>query len=248
LNNERALFAKDWQRLVDHAQREKSELVLLPEMPFDRWLFTTREFDDSVWRAAEQAHQEWQARLADFAPATVLSTSPYTHLNERLNGGFVWEADTGYKIIHDKFYLPDEDGFWEASWYLRGDGDFEVAQTDGACVGFAICSELWFFEHSRAYGRQGVEIVLTPRCTGNESVEKWLMGGRAAAVVSGAFSLSSNRSGSEGAVHFGGGGWIIDPDGKVLAVTSAEQPFVTMEIDLEQARQAKRTYPRYIPE
>jgi hypothetical protein len=62
------------------------------------------------------------------------------------------------------------------------------------------------------------------------------------AVISGAYSLSSNRCSSS----FGGTGWIIDPDGKVLALTSSQHPFVTKEIDLELSKKAKLTYPRYI--
>ena len=34
----------------------------------------------------------------------------------------------------------------------------------------------------------------------------------------------------------------------VLATTSANEPFVTVEIDLEFARRSKSTYPRYVPE
>lgn len=65
-----------------------------------------------------------------------------------------------------------QDGFWEAKWYSRGDGTFRAADVnlqhpdassddskqlaDIARVGFVICSELWFFEHSRHLGKQVV--------------------------------------------------------------------------------------------
>jgi hypothetical protein len=38
---------------------------------------------------------------------------------------------------------------------------------------------------------------------------------------------------------------LIDPDGSVLGVTSHAEPFLTVEVDLDQAVRAKRTYPRY---
>lgn len=44
----------------------------------------------------------------------------------------------------------------------------------------------------------------------------------------------------------GGQGWIIGPDGEVLGMTSSEQPFVTVDIDLSLADRAKDTYPRYV--
>ena len=88
---------------------------------------------------------------------------------------------------------------------------------------------------------------MTPSATVQATLDKWLAGGRAAAVVSGAYSLSSNIVGSEeDAIHFGGQGWIIDPDGIVLGLTSHEQPFLTVDMDLAAAERAKQTYPRYV--
>jgi N-carbamoylputrescine amidase len=68
--------------------------------------------------------------------------------------------------------------------------------------------------------------------------------GVVAAVRSGAFSLSSNRVDPTGAC--GGVGWIISPDGEILATTSAEAPFATIDIDLAASTAARAEYPRYI--
>ena len=46
---------------------------------------------------------------------------------------------------------------------------------------------------------------------------------------------------------FGGAGWVIEPEeGNVLGVTSQDKPLLTVEIELESAKKAKRTYPRYV--
>src|SRR3712207_1883651 len=113
----------------------------------------------------------------------------------------------------------------------------------GARVGFLICTEMWFGERARAYGDQKAHLLAIPRCTPRESLDRWLAGGRTAAIVAGAYAISSNHADE----RFGGRGWIVDPDGDVLAVTSAAKPFVTVEIDLAAADAAKRTYPRYVP-
>jgi hypothetical protein len=39
-------------------------------------------------------------------------------------------------------------------------------------------------------------------------------------------------------------GWVIDPEGSVLAVTSQRHPFITVEIPVWRAEEAKQTYPR----
>jgi N-carbamoylputrescine amidase len=65
--------------------------------------------------------------------------------------------------------------------------------------------------------------------------------GVVAAARSGAFSASSNRVDPMGAC--GGVGWIISPDGAILASTSPEAPFATVDIDLAASAAARVGYP-----
>ncbi len=248
LPNEPAALENAWKSLVRHVQDNNSELVLLPEMPFFRWLAHTREVDAGQWDEAVSAHDNWITRLADLSPATVISTRPVILNGKRQNAGYVWEPGRGAQTVHTKYYLPDEPEFWEASWYERGDGDFSLANTSKGTVGFLICTELWFNQHAREYGKQGMQLLVCPRATPRRTAPKWIAGGQAAAVVSGAFCLSSNLGGTtpEGG-DYAGIGWIIEPDeGKVLGLTSPEQPFLTLDIDLTEADKAKSTYPRYV--
>jgi len=242
-------FARDWEQLAAHVRAESSELVLLPEMPFHPWFARTKFFNPTVWQEAVHEHDIWQDRFNELAPAVILGTRPVNDAGLRLNEGFVWEKTRGYVSAHRKYYLPDEEGFWEASWYHRGDGVFAAIDSGSLRMGFLICTELWFMERARQYGQAGANLVVTPRATVRASVDKWLMGGQAAAVVSGAFALSSNRvdPGNQ-PEEFGGRGWVIGPDGQTLGQTSRQHPFVTVEIDLSEAEDAKRTYPRNVLE
>ncbi len=244
-----APFAQAWEELVAHARAAASELVLLPEMPFHPWLMIGREADPASWAEAVAAHDRWLERAGELAPAAVLGSRPVTHGRRRLNEGFVWEPGTGYRGVHTKSYLPDEAGFWEASWYERGDGTFTVTTAGAARVGFQICTDLWFLEHARMLGRQGAQIIAIPRATPAATIPKWLAGGRVAAVVSGAYTVSSNRTAPPGGeADLGGVGWIADPEGQIVATTSPDRPFVTLDLDLTVADRARRTYPRYVPE
>lgn len=249
LNDEPELFSQDWENLVRHVRRERSDLVLLPEMAFFPWLFGRRRYDASLWEKALKAHNDWIRRLVDLSPALVLGTRPEDSGGRRVNRGFVWDIQTGLRPVHIKHYLPDEEGYWEASWYSRGDGSFSAVKCGPAAVGFLICTDLWFFERSRQYGKQNVQILVGPRATPRSTLDKWLVAGRAASVVSGAYCLSSNRVAPPGhKSDLGGEGWITDPDGEVMGVTSQEQPVLTCEIDLKKADRAKSTYPRYVPD
>jgi len=249
LQDSREGFSRDWAALVRHVQDHASELVLLPEMAFSPWFAWRREFDPEIWRAAVQSHSDWQSRLPELAGTVVCGTAPVDDAGERRNRAFVFSSGSGYTESHDKYHLPDEEGFWEATWYGRGNGGFIPHWTGGIGLGFLICTELWFFGHARTYGDLGVHLILCPRATPRETRDKWLAGGRAASVVSGAFCLSSSPVSSAGEpANLGGQGWITDPEGDVLGVTSRNQPFLTLDIDTRLAEAAKHTYPRYVPE
>ena len=248
LPNEPGALEKAWEQLVRHVQTNESEFVLLPEMPFSPWLAHTREADTTQWEQAAQAHEAWISRLEELAPAIVASTRPVVLNGKRQNAAYIWESGQGARIVHSKYYLPDEPGFWEASWYERGDGNFSLENTSRGKAGFLICTEIWFNFRAREYGVQGMQLLLCPRATPNPTAPKWVAGGQAAAVVSGAFCLSSNLAGrtAQGG-DYAGVGWIIEPgEGKILGLTSPEQPLLTLDIDLGAADRAKKTYPRYV--
>jgi predicted amidohydrolase len=212
------------------------DLVVLPELAFMPWLCATQEVDPVAWaRAAEEQHLE---RLADIPASVVVGT----RANGRFNEAFTFTADTGLQVLHQKTYLPDEEGFWEASWYDRGPVSFQVIDTPAGRVGTSVCTEMWFTQHAFA----DADVIAVPRATPIETTEKWLAGGVAHAVTSGAFCVSSNRSEAVSGTTMGGAGWIADPDGTMLAVTSAVQPVIVADLDLEVARTAKSTYPRYV--
>lgn len=244
MRDDREEFAEDWERLGRHVKSEGSDVVLLPEMPFYSWFPAERKFDPKVWRKAVAEHQRWVRRLGELGAPVVLGTRPVERGGRRLNEGFVWTKKGGARGVQLKNYLPNEAGYYEASWYDRGDRKFSTFEAGSFKAGFLICSDLWSMASARGYGKEGAQMIAEPRCTGSESVEKWLAGGKVAAVVSGAYSLSSNRAGKRGGAEFGGRGWVVDPNGNVLGLTSKARPFVTVKVDLKKADAAKKTYPR----
>jgi N-carbamoylputrescine amidase len=244
MSDDRDGFTDDWKRLCRHVRRESSDLVLLPEMPFYHWFCAEPKLDPKVWNEAVSEHTRWARRLGELGSPNVLGTRPVNKGGKRFNEGYVWTRKDGVEGVQLKNYVPDEPGFYESRWYQRGDRSFSPFEAGGLEGGFMICSDMWAIASARALGKDGVHLLAVPRTTGKASVEKWLAGGRAAAVVSGAFCVSSNRAGKRGEVEFGGTGWAVDPDGQVLGLTSKEKPFVTVTVDPKRAEKAKKTYPR----
>jgi len=244
MDDDEGRFAHDWERLVRHAESEGSELVLLPEMPFHSWFAASPKFSPSVWSEVVEAHEKWMKRLVELAPATVIGSRTVNRGGRRLNDGFMWTEQKGARSVHAKRYLPDEEGYYEASWYHRGDGRFSLFDASGCRTGMMICSDLWSMANARRYGKNGAHLIAIPHAAPKASMERWLAGGKVVALISGAFCIASNRTGEGVGVQFGGSGWVIGPDAKVLGLTSRENPFVTVEIDLRDAEEAKKTYPR----
>lgn len=236
--------------LAHHVARTRADLVILPELPFSAWLAADPVPDAVAWHNSVAEHEASIARLGELDVAAVIASRPTIEPDDnRRNQAFVWTPQAGAVRIRDKYYLPNEPGYWEASWYGRGDLSFETSQVLEAKVSVAICTDLWFFEGARHYARSGVDLLCLPRATPYESLSKWLAGGQVAAICSGAYCLSSNQWTPSGSgVECGGLGWVIDPNGEVLATTTADEPFVTVEISLDTARLAKSSYPRYVSE
>jgi N-carbamoylputrescine amidase len=247
LGDDKEELRESWDILADHAHAQKPDLVLLPEMPFSPWLFTNKDFDPARWSEAVRAHMESLELIQELGVDCILGTRPVTSGEKRLNQAFLWNLRRGFQSAHTKYHLPDEEGFWEASWYHRGDGEFKPYSCKGATVGFLVCTDMWFFEHSRSYGKAGVQIIACPRATPKSTLDKWLTGGRTVSVVSGAYCISSNKY-STNDLNLGGLGWIVDPEGRVLGVTSQTNPILTVDIDLKVADRAKQSYPRYVPD
>lgn len=246
LGGDDASVERDWARLCDHVATAATEVLVLPEMCFAPWLAASPHVSAAAWDEAVGAHQVWLAKLDELGAPVVVTSAPVVDEQQRFNEAVVWVAGEGVVARRRKTYLPDEPGFYEASWYERGPVSFEPATTPLATLGVLLCTEVWFGEHARGYGRRGTEVLAVPRATPLGSLHRWEAACRVAAINAGAFCLSSNRGGSEADLDFGGGSWIIDPEGEVLARTTPDAPTVTVEVDLQAAVAAKRTYPRYV--
>lgn len=233
LPDERKSFQKGWDDLLEHAQAAGSELVVLPDMPFSRWFAHSDRFDRDVWAAAVRAHDEWEHRLQGFAPAVVLASRPVDFGNERCDEGFIWEQPLGVLSAHAKSFLPDSKGAREGSWYDSATAEFIPIEVRGLRIAMLIGNELWA---PRGYEAESVDILAIPRAGDTAALGDPLQRACSLAEHAHAYCLSSNRSG-----EFGGQGWIISPEGCVLGLTSAAEPFLSMDIALR----ASASEPRY---
>jgi N-carbamoylputrescine amidase len=244
LPHEPEALAVAWSGLCEHTIRHSPELVLLPEFAMVDPVWQDQRFDAERWAAAEALSDVWRHRLSELRVPHVVGTRPVTIEGRRFNQGFHWSASGDLVALRRKFFLPYEPGSWEACWFDQGDSEFTEFHADGWSFGLNICTELWAVETYAAYAAGGVQVILSPRATAAGTTDKWLSVGVVAAVRSGAFSLSSNRVDPTGAC--GGVGWIIGPQGSILARTTSDAPFATVDIDLSATAAARDEYPCYV--
>jgi len=238
-----------WRALADRVSAARPDLLLLNEMPFGRWMAAGERPDPAAFEEACRVHEQGLAQLDALGAAVVLGTRPLLREGRRINDAFVWTRALGARSAHSKQYFPDEKGYYEARWFEAGERHFRVAEAGGVRVGFLICTEVMFNEHARRYGRQGAQLIVVPRTVGRESLPRWLVAVRMAAIVSGCYVLSSNRGGRDALGQtFGGCGWVVDPRGEVLGETSPANPVIFCDLDLEAVRRAQSEYPCSVPE
>jgi N-carbamoylputrescine amidase len=243
LPHEPAALRAAWDGLCEHAIRHASELVLLPECAFVPTFWESDTFDHGRWERAVQLGATWLGRLHELGVEHVVGTRPIEIGGRRANQGYLWFPAGGVVPLRRKYFLPDEPGGWEARWFEKGDRAFPVFGAGKLSFGLNICTELWALETYGTYAGKA-QVVLSPRATGAATKPKWLAAGVVAAVRSGAYSVSSNRVDPAGGC--GGAGWVISPEGEVLATTTPASPFATVDVDFTAWEAARAGYPRYV--
>jgi predicted amidohydrolase len=251
LSDKETNFMADWIELKIHLDQNRPDLFLLPEMPFSKWIASEKKVSDAAKSQSVEKHEKWMSELEKLNAKQIVYSKPVIAGSKFLNTAYVFEQGSGHRKIHSKSFFPEEEHFWEETWYDHEDvKTFELLEIGRIKIGVLLCTEMWFTEYARKYGKQGMDILLCPRATGSASVGQWRRCGQTLAVISGAYCMSSNRSGQgDHGFQWGGNGWIAEPmNGNLLGTTTSREKFVTREIDIKKSREAKKEYPLYVRE
>lgn len=133
-------------------------------------------------------------------------------------------------------HICDYEGFHERGYYAPGDSGAPVYATAAGRVGVAICYDRHHPEYLRALALQKPDVVVVPQAG---AVGEWPEGLfeaelRVAAFQNGTYAALVNRVGKEPVLTFGGGSFVCDPAGRVLARASETQAEVLhAELDLQ---------------
>ena len=157
--------------------------------------------------AAQQLGVTVVLNLYERAGAVAYDTSP------------VIDADGAIVGRTRMMHITDYAGFHEQGYYTPGDTLAPVFETAAGRIGVAICYDRHYPEYLRALALGGADLVVVPQAG---ALGEWPAGLfeaelRVASFQHGYFMALANRVGQEAVLHFGGGSFVTDPDGRVLA-------------------------------
>eukprot|EP00746_Dinoflagellata_sp_MGD_P046004 gnl/MRDRNA2_/MRDRNA2_21312_c0_seq1.p1 gnl/MRDRNA2_/MRDRNA2_21312_c0~~gnl/MRDRNA2_/MRDRNA2_21312_c0_seq1.p1 ORF type:complete len:331 (-),score=48.21 gnl/MRDRNA2_/MRDRNA2_21312_c0_seq1:44-952(-) len=249
-----------WKDLVSNVHGKQLDFLLLNELFAGEWLAIVQHADDMEEQKLKnrQAHEQAVASLGEFEVPFIAGSRCILDGAKTVNEAFVWSnakrASVGY---HTKQHLPDDEEYFEAHWCDRGEPKYEVATIpiSADCqmrVGFMICTEVFFNETARRYKKQGVHLIAIPRATpaNPQMTNSFKTACAMAAIVSGAYVISSNRAkgpDSRG-VKYGAEAWIFDPKGNLIKTSAPDEPVIFADIDLMQSETWSKRYPAYVAE
>ncbi|WP_238328015.1 carbon-nitrogen hydrolase family protein [Paraburkholderia mimosarum] len=236
-----------WEQIRRAVSAANADLLVTNEMPFGTWLPEQPQYDAAAAQRWVELHEQALGELSRLDVGAVISSRPVSFGDRLANEAFVVEGDR-YRPIHHKKFFPQEPGFFEESWFVRGMEGFHCVDIGAVRVGVLLCTELFFNEHARAYGKAGADVIVAPRASGT-SLYRWRTAGSLAAIVSGACFVSSNRHGTapRGQV-FGGVGFAVSADGQPIGETCEETTLRIATVDPEATRVQKQEYPCYVRE
>lgn len=235
-----------WEAIKQLVSATKADILVTNEMPFGGWRPVGAEYDLDEAREWVAEHDRYLDAIKSLDVPAIISSRPIIFGDRLVNEAFAIENDN-FQTLHHKHYFPSEDGWHEASWFDTDLQGFDVKQVSGINVGALLCTEAMFTEKARHYGREGADLIVVPRASG-VNVTTWHAACSMAAVVSGAYVISSNRAGSSAGniPQFGGQGLAYAPGGELLCNTSSDNPMKVIEMDINISKNAKKDYPCYL--
>ena len=217
------------------------EFALLPE------LWTVGAFNaDGFIESAQTLDGDHVAAMSDLARAAGiwLHAGSFIERNEDqfFNTSIVFDS-AGNLVAHYRKVHLFGFGSGEARILESGPGPV-VLDTPLGRTGLSTCYDLRFPELYRAERALGAEVFVIPTGWPMVRVGVWRALAVARSLENQAWLVGCNGVGSNGGVQLGGTSVVVDPDGRVIAEGSADQPeTITADVDPLAARELRAAFP-----
>ncbi len=242
------------------AASQGADIVCLPELFMSRY-FAQHDVSDAVDLT------ELAVRIPGSETATLAQCAKENGIT--LVAGSLYELDRG-KLFNTscvfgpngrmigryrKTHVPQDESYYEQSYFAPGDMGFKVFPTPKAKIGVNICYDQWFPEAARCEALLGADVLFYPTAIGHvknisEAEGDWptawenVMRGHA--IANSFIVVAVNRVGKEEDMRFWGGSCVIDAFGRTIARCGAKELVVVVEADLEHSEMVRKGW-RFFP-
>ncbi len=225
-------------KAFQNAAEAGAELIAYAELGLSYFLPQNPATSESLAKAERVPGpliEKFQKLAAKYGVVTVLNVFEKDG-DKNFDSSPVIDSDGKLLGVTRMAHVMDGLGFYEKGYYTPGDNERFVYDTKIGKVGIAICYDRHFPEYMRNLALKGAEIVVVPQAG---ALGEWTEGLfeaelQVAAFQNGYFAALVNRVGKEDTLHFAGGSFIVDPDGRLIAQAPQEEDFILYaEVDLK---------------
>lgn len=234
------------QGVLLEAKGMGAELAVLPEIPLNPWSPSSRRAAPEDAEEVDGPRQMAMSSAAAGAGVALLGGAIIRDPDSgaRYNTALLYDASGFCRARYRKIHLPEEEGYWETSHYEPGHEPPALVEGLPLKLGLQICSDVNRTTGFQLLGAMGAEVVLVPRCTPQESYERWKLVLRGNAVTSGTYVVSVNRPAEGPQALVGGPSLVVGPTGDVLLESTDPVSKITLSRDVAEAARAE--YPGYL--
>jgi len=163
--------------------------------------------------------------------------------------GVVCDDGDGARWLHRyrKCFLPTYGTFDEGRYFASSRVGPRVFDAHGWSIATLICEDLWHPSLTYLSALQGADLIVAPTAVPGRrpdeggafhSMDRWVDMARALATFHQLWIVVANRAGVEGGLTFGGGSFVVGPEGDVEARAGASAGD-HLELDLDPASIAR---------
>jgi len=234
------------------ARREKADLVVFPELSLTGYRLRDLIEEVALDPAAAKPFRELRAASRDLDLVV-----GFVEEKPRERGLFYNAAAYLHKgrllHVHRKVFLPTAGMFEERRFFTEGRN---IRAFDGPFgrTGLLICRDFLHLNANYLLFADGAEISVTisaapgrgvsSSAKGFASSRMWELMGETVSRLTTTFVLYCNRVGFEDGATFGGGSFVYDPMGKLVAQAAYFDPATLVaDLDLSLIRKARKAWP-----
>jgi predicted amidohydrolase len=239
--------------LIDQAINQKADLIIFPELSLTGYTLKDLVAEVALNPGGSSVFQELleASKKIDlvFGLVEERESNPGIFYNSAV---YLSEGEISH--IHQKVFLPTSGMFEEGRFFGSG-REFRSFKTRFGPVGLMVCRDLLHYCSSYCLLADGAQLLITisaapgrdlsdPESQGFETSRMWELMGEAISFFSSSVVIYCNRVGIEDGATFAGGSFIYSPLGKLIVkLPYLEEAFVVQEIDLDEVRRARKSWP-----